>query len=244
MTFKKVYIKPRTGGRQLLIGDIHGCSLTLKKLIDKLELLKSDQLIILGDLINKGPDSLGVVDYIISLISNGFEIIIVRGNNESMLLKILKKNEMQIERLAIRFGITKMFKKSKWVLKTKYLEFFKSSVFYVESDQFYAVHAGFDYSAPDPFNDTFQMLWMRNFKADKEIQDFKPVIYGHRIYPFTKIKKAVQKHKYGIPLDNGCVLGNEDPDFGRLVCFDFTNNTLITQENIEGEVGIDSKIVY
>lgn len=244
MTLKKAYIKPITGGRQLLIGDIHGCRSTLIKLIDKLELLKSDQLILLGDLINKGPDSVGVVDYLISLKEEGFEVILVRGNNESMLLKILKKDQIQIEQLAIRFGIVKMFENTKWKLKAKYLEFFKSSFFYIESDQFYAVHAGFDYSAPEPFKDKYQMLWMRNFKADKSIQGFKPVIYGHRIYPFSKIKKAVTKHKYGIPLDNGCVLGNDKTDFGRLVCFDFTNNILITQKNIEDEKGFDSKIVY
>lgn len=244
MTFKKAYIKPRNGGRQLLIGDVHGCSLTLKSLIDKIDLLKADQLIFIGDLINKGPDSAGVIDFIISLKEEGYDVHVIRGNNESMLLKILKKSEDQIERLAIRFGITSLFKKSKWALKNKYLEFFKSTLYYIESDQFFAVHAGFDFSAENPFNDTFQMLWMRNFKADKTKQHFKPVIYGHRIFPFKKIKKSVEKHKYAIPLDNGCVLGNEDPDFGRLVCFDFSNNLLITQLNIEGQGTKESYIIY
>ena len=93
MTLKKAYITPLSGGRQLLIGDIHGCSTTFKALIRKIDLQKNDQLILLGDLINKGPDSKGVLDYIIALKEEGFEVYALRGNMESMLLRILKKNE-------------------------------------------------------------------------------------------------------------------------------------------------------
>lgn len=233
MTFKKAYIAPKKGGRQLLIGDIHGCYKTFLSLMQKIELQKKDQLIILGDVINKGPDAKGVIDHILELQSKGYEIYILRGNNESLLLKVLKKNEKRIERLALRFGIANLFKKGSSKLKSKYKDFFKSTLFYIESDGFFAVHAGFDYSSYDPFNDTFQMLWMRNFKPDASYQNNKPVIYGHRIFSYKKIKSNVKKQALSIPLDNGCILGNSDKNYGRLVCYDFTNKTLIKQRNIE-----------
>jgi len=236
MTFKKAYIEPIIGGRQLLIGDIHGCYFTFIRLLEKIDLQINDQLIIIGDVLNKGPNAKGVIDKLIELRESGHTVFVIRGNNESLVLKVLKKNEYRIERLAVRFGIIDLFKSDKWELKKKYRSFLKDTLYYIESPGFFAVHAGFDFSSYDPFNDTFQMLWMRNFTENAELQKNKPVIFGHRIYPYSKIKKSVRKEKLSLPIDNGCVLGNEDKKFGRLVCLDFTNNILFKQRNIEDVV--------
>ena len=51
-----------------IIPDIHGCVLTLKTLIEnQIEPDKNDQLIFIGDYIDRGPDSKGVIDYIMNL---------------------------------------------------------------------------------------------------------------------------------------------------------------------------------
>jgi serine/threonine protein phosphatase 1 len=233
MALKNTYITPRIGGRQLIISDIHGCSNTFKNLIRKIELQKNDQLILLGDLINKGPNSKEVIDYILALKEEGFEVYVIRGNNESLLLNVLKKSEKRIERLSLRFRVTNLFKKGTYKLKKKYKKFLKSTYFYIESDHFFAVHAGFDFSSKEPFKDFFQMLWMRNFKPDETLQNAKCVIYGHRIFPYKKIKTAVKNQDLAIPLDNGCILRNTNKNYGRLVCYDFTNKNLITQRYSE-----------
>ena len=240
MTLKKAYINPIIGGRQLLIGDIHGCSVTFNRLLRNIDLQKDDQLIILGDLVNKGPDSKSVIDSIIALQESEFEVFVLRGNNESLLMKVLKKNEPRIEGLASRFGVISLFKKDRWVIKKKYKAFLKSTLHYLESDGFFAVHAGFDYKSEEPFNDTFPMLWMKNFKANKHIQNLKPVIHGHRVLPINKIEKNIRKDKFNIPLDNGCVLGNEDEDYGRLICFDFTNRIIYSERNAESLIEEES----
>jgi serine/threonine protein phosphatase 1 len=49
-------------GRLIAIGDIHGCHKEFAELLDKLDLGKDDRLILLGDLINRGPDSGKVVE--------------------------------------------------------------------------------------------------------------------------------------------------------------------------------------
>ena len=49
-------------GRLIAIGDIHGCHKEFEDLLDKLDLKKDDRLILLGDLINRGPDSARVVE--------------------------------------------------------------------------------------------------------------------------------------------------------------------------------------
>lgn len=49
-------------GRLIAVGDIHGCHKEFEDLIDKLDLAKDDRLILLGDLISRGPDSGKVVE--------------------------------------------------------------------------------------------------------------------------------------------------------------------------------------
>jgi diadenosine tetraphosphatase ApaH/serine/threonine PP2A family protein phosphatase len=49
-------------GRLIAVGDIHGCHKEFEDLIDRLGLEKDDRLILLGDLINRGPDSGKVVE--------------------------------------------------------------------------------------------------------------------------------------------------------------------------------------
>ena len=46
------------------ISDIHGCLKTFKALLTKLDFSKQDELYLLGDYIDRGPDSKGVIDYI------------------------------------------------------------------------------------------------------------------------------------------------------------------------------------
>ena len=49
-------------GRLIAIGDIHGCYQEFGDLLERLNLTKDDQLILLGDLVNRGPDSGKVID--------------------------------------------------------------------------------------------------------------------------------------------------------------------------------------
>jgi predicted phosphodiesterase len=44
-------------GRLIAIGDIHGCHQEFGDLLDRLALTREDRLILLGDLVNRGPDS-------------------------------------------------------------------------------------------------------------------------------------------------------------------------------------------
>ena len=61
--------------RQIAISDIHGCARTFKKLVlEKVVLDKQDTLFLLGDYINKGPDSKGVLDFIFELKNSGFNV--------------------------------------------------------------------------------------------------------------------------------------------------------------------------
>jgi serine/threonine protein phosphatase 1 len=73
--------------RYLAIGDIHGCSQALEKLIEVVRPQSEDVLITLGDYINKGPDSKGVIERLIQL-SQTHKLIPLKGNHEQELLQL------------------------------------------------------------------------------------------------------------------------------------------------------------
>jgi len=72
--------------RILAISDIHGCLNTFKAILQQINYTKADQLFLIGDFIDRGPDSKGVIDHIWDLQAQGFSITCIKGNHEQMLL--------------------------------------------------------------------------------------------------------------------------------------------------------------
>jgi serine/threonine protein phosphatase 1 len=79
--------------RTFAIGDIHGCDLALKTLCEGLELMPDDRLILLGDLVDRGPNSRGVIEYSISL-RERCELIWLIGNHEEVMLESFESRQM------------------------------------------------------------------------------------------------------------------------------------------------------
>lgn len=78
--------------RIIVIGDVHGCYAELLDLLDKLEPAKDDRLIFLGDLVNRGPDSHGVVSLVRSLPNT----VCLMGNHELRLLRYRDERDPKI----------------------------------------------------------------------------------------------------------------------------------------------------
>lgn len=71
-------------GRTIAIGDIHGCSIALAALINAVDLQPSDTLVTLGDYVNKGIDSKGVLNYLLAL-QTRHRLIQLLGNHEAVM---------------------------------------------------------------------------------------------------------------------------------------------------------------
>ena len=69
-------------GRLIAVGDIHGCHLEFAELLDRLDLGREDRLVLLGDLVNRGPDSRRVLD-----MARERHAISLLGNHELRLMK-------------------------------------------------------------------------------------------------------------------------------------------------------------
>jgi serine/threonine protein phosphatase 1 len=75
-------------GRLFAVGDIHGCHSEFAELLARLSLTKDDRLVLLGDLINRGPDSCKVID-----LARENRAISLLGNHELRFLKHRRTGE-------------------------------------------------------------------------------------------------------------------------------------------------------
>jgi serine/threonine protein phosphatase 1 len=72
--------------RTLAIGDIHGASSALDALLAVVRPTPADTLVFLGDYVDRGPDSRGVLDRLLAL-RDQCRVVCLRGNHELMMLR-------------------------------------------------------------------------------------------------------------------------------------------------------------
>ena len=201
--------------RRYVIPDTHGCILTLKALIKKLNITKLDTIFFLGDYIDNGPESKAVVDYIIEL-KQQYKVFCLKGNHEAM---------YEESKLIDPYGM----KDSSGVFLPKYKTFFNELHYCIELLDFYLVHASINFKAEKPFDDIKAMLW-RSLKSMKNLTD-KTIIRGHSKKPLPFIKEQIAKKAKVIPLDNGSHINYQL--YGNLCCLELNSFELITQKSLD-----------
>lgn len=97
------------GWRAYVIGDVHGCLELLDQLLERIAADDDARsparrlLVLLGDLIDRGPSSAQVVERVSGLSLPGFQVVGLAGNHEEVLLRILSGQAEQIAGW-LRFG--------------------------------------------------------------------------------------------------------------------------------------------
>ncbi|MCR9196485.1 MAG: metallophosphoesterase [Hyphomonas sp.] len=83
-------------GKLHIIGDVHGMLDPLQELVKILDIQPSDRLVFVGDVIDKGPDSIGVIKYVEELRPNAsFEVVLVDGNHEDRMRRYLRNLKLR-----------------------------------------------------------------------------------------------------------------------------------------------------
>lgn len=148
--------------RLFAIGDIHGCNLALRALIEAIDPRPDDTIVVLGDVIDWGPDSRGCVQQLIDL-STRCQFILVRGNHEEMLYAAL---ESQSElRYWLNFGGDETLKSYPYrggddFIDREHVRFLKSHARdYYETDEFIFVHASYDPNKPMAEQSNTTLQW-------------------------------------------------------------------------------------
>lgn len=75
-------------GRTIVLGDLHGCSDALAALLRAIQPERSDRIVTLGDYIDRGPDSRGIIDQLLELARRAW-LIPLLGNHDRMFLSLL-----------------------------------------------------------------------------------------------------------------------------------------------------------
>lgn len=199
-------------GRLFAIGDIHGCYRPFYELVvNVIELKKDDRLILLGDYIDRGIQSREVIDFIIDLKDQGFDILPLTGNHEAMLLESYNDPGMlhlwymnSGEATLQSFGLQDVRD-----LDKRYIDFFSGLKFFESIGNYLFVHAGFnDYNA-DPFSDKMEMIWESRPFYENPLLWGKTIIHGHRPKTLEFVRKQILEKSTVIPIDTGCVYGLE-----------------------------------
>ncbi len=219
--------------RVFIIGDIHGCCKTFRKLVlEKINIRKTDEIYCLGDYIDRGPDSKGVIDFILELRNEGYAIHTLRGNHEQMLLqsdmgKATKELWMKNggENTLESFGITSIAQ-----LETEYLQFFEQTAYFIQTNDFILVHAGLNFKAVNPLLDFDTMLWTRDFTVDKNFLNGRVLIHGHT--PLSRALLLAQPFENSIDVDGGCVYKGID-GYGSLFALNFYKKEFLETKNID-----------
>ncbi len=195
------------------MGDIHGCLGVLTRLMDKIDWRPEiDDLIFLGDYIDRGPDPKGVVDLILELRRLSPRVQCLIGNHEELFLDFLHGGDLHtllanggLSTLE-SYGLSDRF--SKPTIPPEHLSFFQSLRPWMESQGYYFVHAGFRPAVAIEKQVPEDMLWIREPFITSDYDFGKPVIFGHT--PF--VEALVRENRIG--LDTGAVYGN------RLTCLE------------------------
>ena len=229
---------PPAGGapRRFVIPDIHGCNLTRTALVEEvIALQKSDELYLLGDYIDRGPRSREVLQYLMSLMNEGYRLFPLRGNHEEMFLASWA-DRRQTRTWILNGGYTAL--DSFGVNDTRdiplpFHRFCSELPSYYLLDDVLLVHAGINLEADDPLADTDAMLWNRSSAINREALGGRTVICGHTPQPLREIETMIRKDNGRIILDNGCFLAGRK-GMGNLLALELTSRALYLQQNIDG----------
>ena len=199
--YQKNKVDLPANGRRFVIGDIHGCYRTFRALLEsQIAPTMSDQIFLLGDYIDKGPESRRTLNYIRKLIKKGYKIYPLRGNHEDELLEATAKEPDFLKWLMRRSP--DMLKNG--ALRKKHVHFLKSLPYYYELPDYYLVHAGFNFSTKKPLKDNKAMLNTRmSAGIQPEFGNDKIIIHGHQPLEIDDILSRILKREKIIGLDNG-----------------------------------------
>ena len=231
----------RADAQRWVVGDIHGCLRTFRYLVEEgLQLTKDDQLFLLGDYIDRGPDSSGVLDYILTLKAEGYDLFALRGNHEQMLLEAIHDTPAN---LADFLGHYKAFDLlgDRGQICPRYQHFLMSLPCGLVMEDSVLVHAGLNFGVHNPFQDWEAMLWTTEAAYDPEWLKGRKLVYGHTPLPLNDIRERLRKGETLLGLDNGCVFhpgthqayNGQPQQWGNLLALNLDTMMLVVAPNRE-----------
>ncbi len=217
-------------GRIYAIGDIHGCLREISAVIEFLKkerkLSAEDLVVFMGDYIDRGRDTRGVISLLIDFQKEYSQTVFLRGNHEDMFLNFLGFEGSQGAVFLVNggaatlksYGISSSTPPAEIVndMPNAHLAFLLGLDSYVQVGEYVFAHAGIHPLKPLEEQSGMDLFWIRDeFIAN--IHRFPvTVVFGH-----TPYQQVLFNPPFKIGIDTGLVYHNV------LTCLDLTNKEII-----------------
>lgn len=208
----------------IAIGDIHGCVHTLDALLSRLAPTLDDQLIFIGDYIDRGPDARGVIERLLQL-QQEIPCIFLRGNHEALMLDYLDRGEADL--WFMNGGLTTLnsYRGNGIHIPEAHEAFLRATQLYYDTPEFFFVHGGLKPNLTIAENlrrygHTSLFLWEREHLNALQFVWEKPVVCGH-----TPVAEPINRDKL-IAIDTGCVYPHSG--LGRLTAVRLPERTFVS----------------
>lgn len=191
------------------IGDVHGCLEQLQRLVELCERDAGEgrsKLIFLGDYIDRGPDSRGVIEFLIDLQKwSPDQMICLRGNHEDLLLAALEGEDAKLSWVSNGGDCTlKSYKVANpGGIPSKHIDWIRSLPFCHDDGMRFFVHAGVHPDRPLRQQRPRDLLWIREPFLSSDEDFGRLIVHGH-----TPISSGVPDQRSNrLNIDTGAVYG-------------------------------------
>ena len=200
-------------GRLFAIGDVHGCLEEMSRLLDAIPAAAGDTLAFVGDYIDRGPDSQGVVAHLLEWRAHTpARTVFLKGNHEDMALGYLGRPGQWGEAwlrnggvAALRsYGIDPHAPRTEVAARmpSEHVAFLESLPTSFAWGDYLLVHAGVRPGIALADQQTEDLLWIREEFLDHPHALGSTVVFGH-----TPHRRVLVGLPYRIGIDTGCVYG-------------------------------------
>lgn len=193
------------GQRIYAIGDIHGRLDLLNRLLDLIDGDDAErgpahtQLIFLGDLVDRGPDSKGVVERVMQLAADSESVRCIAGNHEEIISRAWQGdkrsagllNKVGGRETLLSYGVSanqydtadlaELVRLTRSSIPAEHIAFFKSCHDWIEAEDYLFVHAGVRPGYALAEQETSDLRWIRREFTDYQGDLGYVVIHGHSI---------------------------------------------------------------
>ena len=191
-------------GRTFAIGDIHGCDYALDTLLKLIQPTRLDTVVVLGDVVDRGPGTRQVIDQLLALRAT-CEVVLILGNHDQMMLEAAENPAIGLRSWLQHGGNATLFSYGGPLeaIPPRHLEFLRSGIdlFPTASEVF--VHANLAPGVPLYEQPPTLLRWTALDETLTPWDDGRRVICGH-----TSQRTHVPRVEAGwVCIDTACCRG-------------------------------------
>lgn len=212
--------------RIIMISDIHGCIREFNQLLDKMAYNSmDDQLVLLGDYVDRGTSSKEVVERVMELVDE-HHAIALRGNHDQRFVDLMKNDSHEIRLKFKEHGgiatlqsycaieqemtVDEIDKAIEHIQLncSSHIDFLRSLPLYYEDNDHIYVHAGINPKFSDwKYQPDHDFMYIKHEFISSNLTLTKKVVFGHTITKDIHGRSDIWFGADKIGIDGGCAYG-------------------------------------